>query len=71
MRAADVYVDPSALARLYIHQAGFRPSMPGRSNWQARLDWSAYNLPGRGIFPRALWRGFPCRTNCQRRRGYV
>ncbi len=33
MKAEEVYVDPSALARLYIHQAGSRQV----SSWRARL----------------------------------
>lgn len=33
MRAEEVYVDPSALARLYIHQAGSREM----SVWRAKV----------------------------------
>jgi predicted nucleic acid-binding protein len=33
LRAEEVYVDPSALARLYIHQAGSREI----SAWRARV----------------------------------
>ena len=33
MRAEEVYVDPSALARLYIHQAGSREM----SAWRAKV----------------------------------
>ncbi len=33
MTAAEVYVDPSALARLYIHQAGSRDM----ASWRARV----------------------------------
>ena len=40
MTAEEVYVDPSALARLYIHQAGSREM----SAWRAKL---------RGALPKA------------------
>ena len=33
MRAEEVYVDPSALARLYLHQAGSREM----SGWRAKV----------------------------------
>ncbi len=33
MTAASVYVDPSALARLYLHQAGSREM----ASWRAKL----------------------------------
>ena len=46
MRAEEVYVDPSALARLYIHQAGSREM----SVWRAKVRGTlAVNLERRSL----------------------
>ena len=47
MRAEEVYVDPSALARLYIHQAGSREMSVWRAKVRGTLAVTGGNEEGR------------------------